>query len=109
MGGVIMQAGKLNRVVTVQRLVETVSPSGAVAQDWQDILTCRAEVREQTAEEKAMGFGLAEAETLVFVVRWHPVGISTGDRILHAGRAYDLKQIAEIGRREGWKLRGVVI
>lgn len=102
-----MQAGKLSRIVTVQRLVETVSPSGAVTQNWQNVLTCRAEVREQTAEEIATGFGQAEAEALVFLVRWHPAGISTGDRILLAGRAYDLKQIAEIGRREGWKLRGV--
>ena len=102
-----MRAGKLDRTITVQRLAETVGASGAVSTTWENLLTVRAEVREITADEVAMGFGSGEVETLIFVVRWHPSPISTGDRILFEGRAYDLKQIAEIGRRQGWKLRGV--
>lgn len=102
-----MQAGKLSKMITVQRAVETVAASGAVTRTWTDLLSVRAEVRELTADEVATGFGEAQADTLVFVVRWHPSPITTGDRIICDSRAYDLKQIVEIGRREGWKLRGV--
>lgn len=102
-----MEAGKLNRFITVQRKTETVSASGAVTETWADLMAVRAEVREPTAEEIAGGFGEAEAQTVVFIVRWHPSPITTGDRILFAGRTYDLKEIVEIGRRNGWKLHGV--
>lgn len=102
-----MRAGKLDRTITVHRLAETVGASGAVSTVWENLMTVRAEVREVTADEVATGFGAAEAETLVFVTRWHPSPITTGDRIMFDGKSYDLKQIAEIGRREGWKLRGV--
>ena len=102
-----MQAGKLNRTITVQREEESVGATGAVTKQWANLLTVRAEVRERTADEIATGFGEAETETLVFVVRWCPSPITTGDRILYQGRSYDLRQIVEVGRRRGWKLRAV--
>lgn len=104
-----MEAGKLDRRIVVQRRTETVSPSGAVSATWTDLLSVAAEVREQTADEVATGFGEAENETVVFVVRWHPAPITTADRIVYSGRTYNLKQITEIGRREGWKLRAVAV
>lgn len=103
----LMRAGALDRTITVERSTEIVAPSGHVSTVWQPLMTVRAEVREQTADEVATGFGETEAETLIFVVRWHPAPITTGDRITHAGRVYNIKQIAEIGRRRGWKLRAV--
>lgn len=104
-----MQAGKLDRQITIQTKVETIAASGAVTETWEDMATVRAEVREQTADEIATGFGLAEAETLVFVIRWHPARVTTDQRILYRGKAYDVKQVAEIGRRQGLKLRGVAL
>lgn len=104
-----MQSAKLDRTITVQRLTETVAPSGAVSTAWANLVTIRAEVRDQTADEVATGFGSAGQDTLVFVVRWHPTPITTGDRIIYEGRAFDLKQVAEIGRRKGWKLRAVAV
>lgn len=102
-----MEAGKLTRSVIFERQIETVTASGAVSKSWQPLLTVRAEVRELRAEEIALGYGSAERETLVFVVRWHPTPITTEDRVIYAGRAYDLRQIVEIGRRDGWKLVAV--
>jgi SPP1 family predicted phage head-tail adaptor len=102
-----MQAGKLDRQITIQTKTETIAASGGVTMLWEDVATLRAEVREQTADEIATGFGFTEAETLVFVIRWHPSRVTTDQRIMFDGRAYDIKQIAEIGRRAGLKLRGV--
>lgn len=102
-----MEAGKLDRPIVVQRKTETVAASGAVIETWVNLLSVRAEVRDPTADEIAGGFGQAEAQSVWFVVRWNPSPITTGDRILYAGRVYDVKEIVEIGRRKGWKLRGV--
>lgn len=103
----MIEAGKLNRTVTFERQTETVTASGAISKSWQPLMTVRAEVRELRAEEVALGYGTAERETLVFVVRWHPTPISTEDRVLYAGRAYDVRQMVEIGRGVGWKLVAV--
>lgn len=104
-----MQAGKLDRQIVIQSKTDTIAVSGAVTATWRDTATVRAQVREQTSDEIATGFGSADAETLVFVIRWHPAGITTDQRILYRGKAYDVKQVAEIGRREGLKLRGVAL
>lgn len=103
----MIEAGKLDRTVQFERLVETVSASGAVAKVWTPFLTVRAEVRELRADEAATGFGEAERETVVFVVRWNPTPITTGDRVIHAGRVFDIHQITDLGRRDGWKISGV--
>lgn len=103
----MIEAGKLNRTVTFERLVETVNPSRSVSKSWTPFLTVRAEVRELRADEITAGFGQAEHDTLAFVVRWHPSPITTGDRVVYGGRTFDIRQIAELGQRVGWKIVGV--
>lgn len=103
----MIEAGKLDRTVTFEREAEIVSASGAVSKSWSPIVTVRAEVREARSEEVAQGFGEGDHDTLVFVVRWHPSPIGTGDRVIYAGRAYDIRRIVELGRRVGWKIEGV--
>ena len=103
----MIDAGKLDRVVTFERLTEAVRLSGAVAKTWTPFLTVRAEVREIQTDEAPVSFGQAERQALVFVVRWNPVQITPGDRVILGGRAFDIKQIADLGRRDGWKLMAV--
>lgn len=103
----MIEAGKLDRTVTFERYEKTVNPSGSVSENWRPILTVRAEVRELRAEEVTVGFGEAQRETLVFVVRWNPTPITTGDRIAYNGRLFNIRQIVELGRRDGWKPVGV--
>ncbi|MCW1919967.1 phage head closure protein [Rhodobacter sp. KR11] len=102
-----MEAGKLDRFITVQRKSVTVSATGAITETWANLMAVRAAMLEMTADEIVGDFGEAEAKTVVFLVRWHPSPITTGDRILCEGATYDLKEIVEVGRRKGWKLRGV--
>ena len=102
-----MEAGKLDRFIIVQRKTESLSATGAITETWTNLLAVRAAILDQTAEEIAGGFGEAEAKTVVFLVRWNPTPITTGDCILCGSVVYDLKQIVEVGRRKGWKLRGV--
>ena len=102
-----MEAGKLDRFIIVQRKSVTVSATGATSETWANLLAVRAAMLDATADEIAGDFGEAEAKTVVFLVRWNPTPITTGDRILCGGETYDLKEIVEVGRRKGWKLRGV--
>ncbi|MCS3740228.1 phage head closure protein [Rhizobium sp. BK661] len=101
-----MRAGKLDRTISVERLAETVSASGAVSSAWTNIATVRAEIVHQSASEFLTGFGEAQDGTIIFRVRYLP-GISTADRVAYNGASYDLKEITEIGRRRGLELRAV--
>lgn len=103
----MIESGKLDRVAVFERQVETVAASGAVAKTWAPILTLRAELRELRTNEVSAGFGEGDARAVVLVVRWHPTAITTSDRVVIDGRAYDIKQMAELGRRGGWKIAAV--
>ncbi|KQU54448.1 head-tail adaptor protein [Bosea sp. Leaf344] len=101
-----MQAGKLDRIITIERQTKTVTPSGGTVTAWTIIATPRAEIVKQSASEFLTGFGEAENGSAVFRIRWR-ADITTADRIVHDGVAHDIKEIAEIGRRRGLKLRAV--
>lgn len=101
-----MRAGNLDRSIDLERLTETVQPSGAVVTTWTKIATVRAEIVQQSATEFLTGFGEAESGTIVFRIRYVP-DLTTADRVTYAGAACDLKEIKEIGRRRGLELRAV--
>lgn len=100
----MIRSGKLDRQITLERLTETVAPSGSVSKAWAEIATVRAEIVQQTADEYLAGYGAAESGNIVFRIRYLP-GITTADRVMYDGAAYDLDQIAELGRRRGLELR----
>ncbi|MBX9464097.1 MAG: phage head closure protein [Aquamicrobium sp.] len=103
-----MRAGKLDRVIAIERKTETVTPSGGVVTAWTNLASVRAEIVQQSASEFLTGFGEAETGTVIFRVRYL-AGITTADRITYEGTAYNIKEIAEIGRRRGLELRAVAV
>lgn len=103
-----MRAGKLDRSITIERKSETVSDSGSAFTAWTNIATARAEIVRQSADEYLTGFGEAETGTVIFRIRYLG-GITTADRIIFDGTAYNIKEIAEIGRRRGLELRAVAV
>lgn len=102
-----MRAGKLDRTITIQRRTETKHGPNVVSA-WTDFATVRAEIVQQSASEFLTSFGEAETGTVIFRIRYLG-GITTADRIIYDGRAHDLKEIAEIGRRRGVELRAVAV
>lgn len=103
-----MRAGKLDRSITIERLTETVSDTGGVASAWTTTATIRAEIVNQTASEFLTGYGEAEAGTIVFRIRYR-ADITTADRITYAGRQFNIKEVAEIGRRRWLELRAISV
>ncbi len=103
-----MRAGKLDRTIAIERQAETVMPSGSVVTAWTNFATVRAEIVKQSASEFLTGFGEAESGSVIFRIRYL-AGITTADRITYEGTAYNITEIAEIGRRRGLELRAVAV
>lgn len=99
----MIRAGKLDRQIALERKSETVSVSGAISKVWAPIATVRAELVQQGTEEALVGYGEAERGNLVFRIRYL-AGISTADRVIFEGTAYDIDEIAELGRKRGLEL-----
>lgn len=104
----MIRAGKLDRQITIERDTETVAASGAVSSVWAPVATIRAELVQRSADEFLTGFGEAEAGGAVFRIRYL-AGITTADRVICDGVAYDIDEIAELGRRRALELRCVQV
>ncbi|MBD9493193.1 phage head closure protein [Ensifer sp. ENS01] len=101
----MLNIGKLDRRITIERQTQNTKPSGDVTKVWTPVATVWAEVLQQTASEFFTGYGEAETGTVIFRVRYRP-GITTKDRVIYDGVAYGLKEIKTIGRRHALELRG---
>lgn len=101
----MINAGKMDRRITIDRQTETVKPSGDVSKVWTPIAVVWAEIIQQSATEFFTGFGEAETGSIIFRIRYHP-GITTADRVTYKGSAYGLKELKELGRYEALELRG---
>ena len=102
----MIEAGRLRLRIDLQRLTETIAPSGAVAESWATYATGRAELRQAGISEFLTDQSEGTARNAVFLIRYLP-GVTVSDRILHDGRVWNVVAIAEIGRRRGLELRAV--
>lgn len=100
----MIQAGKLDRSIELQREVETVDDYGQKSSAWTTLTTVRTGLKQRTTREFMQGFGENETAATVFLIRYF-AGLTTNDRVLFEGEGYDIKEIAEIGRRQGLELR----
>ncbi|MDR7125545.1 phage head closure protein [Pseudotabrizicola sp. 4114] len=101
-----MRAGLLRHEISLEREVETVAASGAVVKTWQGYASRRAELRESTADEFLNNTLEGTSQKAVFVIRWTE-GVQIGDRLLHAGKAWQIVGLVEIGNQRGLELRVV--
>lgn len=104
----MMNIGKLDRRITIERQTETVKLSGSVVKAWTPIADVWAEIIQQTATEFFTGYGEAETGSVIFRIRF-VADITTADRVTYNGTAYNLKEIKELGRRDALELRGEAV
>lgn len=104
----MLNIGKLDRRITIERQTETVKPSGSVVKVWTPIVSVWAEIIQQTATEFFTGYGEAETGSVIFRIRFVE-DITTADRVTYNGNAYNLKEIKELGRRDALELRGEAV
>ncbi|MBV2144407.1 phage head closure protein [Falsochrobactrum sp. TDYN1] len=101
-----MRAGKLDRFITIERGEETADEYGGVSFAWSKFADLRAQIVQASTEEYIRAFGARDETVIIFRTRYLD-GITNADRIAYAGGYYNIKELKEIGRREGFEIRCV--
>lgn len=101
-----MRAGKLDKTITVERFTSTVDDYGTPIEAWATVASVRAQIIQASTEEFMRSFGASSETAIIFRIRYLD-GIDPADRVTYAGRAYDLKEVRELGRRQSLELRCV--
>ena len=101
-----MRAGKLDRIIVIQRVVTTVDEYGTPVEGWTTVATVRAQLVQSTTEEFMRTFGITSDTLAIFRIRYRD-GITNANRVTYGERTFDLKEVKELGRREGLELRCV--
>lgn len=101
-----MRAGKLDRTIQIQRLSRTVDDYGTETEGWAPVATVRAHLLQSSTEEFMHAYGSSAEAAVVFRIRYRE-DLLASDRVTYRGQDYDLKEIKELGRREGLDLRCV--
>lgn len=112
-----MRAGRLDRLITIQRKSVTSSPSGEPIETWTTIVARRAAgYRPLKGDERFTGEQVVGSEQVEFLIRRsaNVADLSQLDRVVYPALAdespedvpdtrniYDVLAVHEIGRREG--------
>jgi SPP1 family predicted phage head-tail adaptor len=87
-------AGELDRRITIQALTQTKDSEGGMVDDWADVSTVWAKVRNLSGNERrltAEGGQAAEART-EFTIRYRS-GLNERMRISYGGKKYNIRHI----------------
>lgn len=103
-----MRAGKLDRIIDIQRHAMTVDDYGTEMEAWTTVATVRAQLIQSSTEEFMRSFGSSEESTVIFRVRYRE-DFSPPDRVTYRGQSFDIKEIKELGRQDGLDLRCVSV
>lgn len=92
-----IQAGRLDREITIQRAAETIDAAGSIQTTWTPLADMRAALLKTSIVDVAGESGSTTKARLTFQVRYLE-GITLNDRIIYRGDSYAIKEIREIGR-----------
>lgn len=99
-----MEAGKLDRRITIERSFATTDAVGGEAPSWLPLRTVWAEVRQISDGERWRAAEVSAFATTRFIVRWADDKVEETDRIIYNGGTYDIVGIKELGRRVGQEI-----
>lgn len=99
-----MQAGKLDRRITIERAAGKGRDSfNSIVEKWLPVATVWAAKQDIKDAERIAAQEVGAEVTTRFQIRWSSVvtDVNPKDRIVFEGRIYDISAVKEIGRREG--------
>lgn len=101
----MIEAGRLDRRVTIQQPTTVISSTGGTTQTWANLVQVWAAKRDVAGREAAVAGLMAagEAET-VWQLHWRE-GITPKMRLIDGSTIYNITAVAELGRRQGLELR----
>lgn len=105
-----MDAGRLDRRIVIEARSVTRAESGEEVESWAALATVWAQLLPMTGREfySAGGAQNVPAETARFRVRWLS-SVTPQHRIQADGKTWNIRNVAEIGRREGLELTAEAI
>ena len=96
-----MQAGRLDRRITIEEPSESRGNIGDVQESWSTFATVWAGKDDRSGRE-AMSPDIVRGEVDTVWRLRHLDGLTMAMRISYDGRVYDIRSIRQIGRGEGW-------
>lgn len=104
-----MQAGKLDRRLTLRRNTPTTDEFGGETSDWADVATVWASKEDVRDAERVRAQQVGASITTRFRIRPLAGGLRPSVEWQGAceGLLYEITAVKEIGRREGWELSSV--
>lgn len=104
-----MQAGNLDRRITLQRATVTRDEYNAEVSTWATLATVAASYEPIKDGERFRAGERAADMSTRFQVRYSSdvSGLTAEDRLIFEGRTYEIEHVKEIGRREGLELTTV--
>lgn len=103
-----MLTGNFRHTVTVQRATETIASGGKPVVSWEPLYVLRAELVSSEMVEAGADNGDRETTTMVFRTYFRP-GITTADRVDHAGLSLNITKIAPVADGRGLELTCEVV
>lgn len=99
-------AGRLSRRITIERATTAKNDLNEDVATWSTLTTVWAEATPLSDGERIRAQEVAAQISMRFVIRWSPIvaGIDPRDRIVYAGRLYDVWGVKELGLREGLEI-----
>jgi len=94
----VVNIGEFDRIITIQRAVESTDSIGTVTQSWVDIGAVYASVIPMTGTE-VFRSGMTSAAEVARFRLWFVSGLTPKDRISYDGKIWNIKYLREIGRR----------
>jgi SPP1 family predicted phage head-tail adaptor len=98
-----MRAGDMDRRIAIEKRVLTTGPFNEQIVTFVLLADVWAEVKQQGGSEFLAAETVTAERRVVFRIRWLP-GVSALDRVTHEGRAHNITETRELGRREGIEL-----
>lgn len=101
-----MEAGKLDRRLTLLQLVRTTNAMNEVEESWTSAGTVWASKRDVSDKERADNQEVGATITTRFQVRHSELSDNVRPtwRVGCEGRTYEVRAVKELGRRVGWEI-----
>ena len=90
----------MDRLITIEAATSTLDPAGAPVETWSTFATLRAALARNVVADEERAQGSVTDARLTFTTWWVD-GITLDHRVTYAGQAYEIRDLAEVGRRNG--------
>lgn len=98
-----MRAGELDRKIVIETLTQTRDAYGATVDTWATFATVWAKKKDLRGDEYFAAQQVNVKVDAIFTIRWLS-GVLETMRINYDGKTWDIRNINELGRREGMEL-----